>query len=142
MLVVMSRDIYKYLLSHHLPKDYDRCFLIKIRGESYRICARCSGWYLSFLIFWLLLLFDVDFLLNYKIIVLYFFPVPAILDWSLHKLTRFKGTNILRFITGILIGLTFAMLLHSFIINPFDINFWSVSVIYVLIVVAVYKHTS
>ena len=141
MSIIMVKGIRKYLLSHHLPQDYDRCFLIKVGNKSYRICARCIGWYLSFLIFWLLLLFNIDFLLNYKIIILYFFPIPAIFDWSLHKLRNLKGTNILRVLSGILIGLTFAMLLYSFVTNPFDIHFWLVSIIYVTIVVIVLKHS-
>jgi len=135
----MTKKIRKYLLSHHLPKDYDRCFLIKIKNKNYRICARCSGWYLSFLMFWILLLFNVNFLLNYKFIILYFFPIPAILDWILHQFRIFKGTNVLRFLTGILIGLTFAMLLYTFIKNPFDIHFWFVSIIYVTLVSIVLK---
>ncbi len=136
-----SKSPWKYLLSHHLPKEYNRCFLIKFRNRKIRICSRCSGWYISFLLFWFLLLMGSDFLLNYKNIILYLFPIPAIIDWSLHRFKIHEGNNFSRIITGFLIGLTFATLLYSFIINPLDINFWIVSILYASMSILIFKIT-
>lgn len=65
--------------------------------------------------------------------------MPAIIDWSLHRLRIYEGTNILRVVTGLLIGLTFATLLYTFLETPFDINFWSVSMIYILTVSIIFN---
>jgi len=138
---MMFKEIQKYLLSHHEPKDYNRCLLIKFGGKEYYICSRCSGWYSSFILFWIFLLIGIDFILSYKIIILYLFPIPALIDWSLHRFRICNGNNLSRILTGFLIGLTFATLLYTFIKNPFDINFWIVSIIYTFIVVIIFKIT-
>ena len=137
----MFEEIRKYLLSHHEPKDYNRCFLIKIGDKEYYICSRCSGWYISFILFWIILFMGIDLILNYKTIILYLFPIPAIVDWSLHRFNVCDGNNFFRILTGFLIGLTFATLLYTFIKNPFDIDFWTVSIIYITIVAIIFKQT-
>ena len=114
----------KYVLSHHLPKDYNRCLAIKFHDKTVRICSRCFGWYTSFVIFWIMLFIEFDFFLSYETIILYLFPLPAIADWSLHRFGIYDGTNLSRVITGFMIGLTFASLLYVFVKNPLDMNFW------------------
>ena len=137
----MFEEIRKCLLSHHEPKDYNRCFLIKFGDKKYYICSRCSGWYISFILFWIILLIGIDFILSYKTIILYLFPIPAIVDWSLHRFRIYDGNNFSRILTGFLIGLTFATLLYTFIKNPFDTDFWIVSIIYTVIVAIIFKNT-
>lgn len=136
-----SKNPWKYLLSHHLPKEYNRCIILKFHNKKIRICSRCSGWYISFLLFWVLFFSGLNFFLNYKIIILYLFPIPAIIDWSLHRFKIYQGINLLRIITGFLIGLTFALLWYSFIINPLDVNFWIVSISYTIIAMIIFKIT-
>jgi len=83
----------------------------------------------------------IDFILSYKTIILYLFPIPAIIDWGLHRFKIYDGSNLSRIFTGFLIGLTFATLLYTFIKNAFDINFWIVSIIYTVIVAIIFKIT-
>jgi len=137
-----SKNPWKYLLSHHLPKDYDRCLQINVNDRKVRICSRCLGWYISFFLFWVLLFLDLNFLLNYKMIILYFFPAPAMIDWSLHRFGFYSGNNLSRVSTGFLLGLTFAMMTYLFIKNPLRVHFWIVSVLYISIGVVIFKVTS
>jgi len=133
---------WKYLLSHHLPKDYDRCLQVNFNDRKVRICSRCLGWYTSFLLFWVLLFLDLTFLLSYEMVVLYFFPAPAMIDWALHRFSLYNGSNLSRVSTGFLLGFTFAMLSYIFITNPLSVNFWVVSVLYTSIGVVIFKITS
>lgn len=138
---MMSQKILDYILSHHEPKDYGRCFSITISRKKYHFCSRCVGWYSSFLIFWFTLFLGINFLPNYEFVVLYLFPIPAIVDWSLHKFEIYDGTNFSRILTGFLIGFTFANLLYIFFRNPFDCHFWAVTICYAMIVMAVLNST-
>jgi uncharacterized membrane protein len=138
----MPRKIWGYALSHHQPKDYDRCFSITVSGKEHRLCSRCLGWYSSFTIFWSVLPFGIDFLLDHGLLILYLFPIPAVADWSLHRFKIHEGTNLTRFGTGFLLGFTFANLLHILLKNPLDPNFWVVTIAYTTIVTAVFHYTN
>lgn len=137
----MLKDILSYILSHHEPKDYNRCLSLTVAGNKYNICSRCAGWYSSFLFFWILLAIDIDFLLNYNIVIIFLFPIPAIFDWSLHKFKIYKGTNASRFITGLFLGLAFATILYIFFRNPFDPLIWIVSLLYTTIIAIIFHFT-
>lgn len=138
---MMLKEIRNYILSHHEPKDYNRCFFITLHEKRTYICSRCAGWYTSFLLFWILSFLRVEFFLNYSFIILYFFPMPAIIDWSLHRFKIYEGTNLTRIFSGFLIGLTFATLLYTFLKNPFNMDFWLVSITYSMITFFVFKFT-
>ena len=134
----MSGEIRDYLLSHHKSKDYDRCFLFRFRGKKVFICSRCCGWYSSFLLFWVLLFLGVKIFLVNNLFALYFLPMPAIIDWGIHRFRIYHGTNLSRLFTGFLLGFAFANLAYIFLQNPFNINFWEVAISYLIIVAIIY----
>ena len=35
----------RYLLSHHEPEEFDRCYAPSVRGRRVHLCARCCGVY-------------------------------------------------------------------------------------------------
>lgn len=129
-------DYKKYILSHHLPKDYYRCIKLRARGKTYLICSRCFGLYVGFFTF-LIFIFFSEFV-SYRII-LYLFPIPAFLDWSLHKFRIYKGNNVSRIMSGILLGIAYAGLFHTFIRNPFDFDFFVVIITYLIAGILVFK---
>jgi len=137
----MPRKIWDYALSHHRPKDYDRCFSITVGGKEHRLCSRCLGWYSSFAIFWSVLPFGINFFPDHGLLVLYLFPIPAVADWSLHRFKIYGGTNLTRFGTGFLLGFTFASLLYILLKNPLDPNFWVVTITYTIVITAVFHCT-
>jgi len=135
----MAHKVWDYILSHHDQEDYNRCFSVKVLGKRCYLCARCSGWYLSFLLFWFLFLLNIDFLIKYSLVILYFFPVPALIDWGLHKLGVWEGKNSTRFASGFLIGFTFAQLTYIFFKNPLNFHFWVVTLTFVSTVAVIWK---
>lgn len=67
--------------------------------------------------------------LNFKIkinllvetIVLFILPIPALLDWSISFVLKYDGYNLIRFISGILIGISLSRLIYLHMLNPFNI---------------------
>ena len=138
----MPRKIWNYALSHHQPRDYGRCFSITVGGKERHLCSRCLGWYSSFAIFWIVLPFGVNFFLDHGLLVLYLFPMPAVVDWGLHRFGIYEGTNLTRVFTGFLLGFTFADLSYVLLKNPLDPNFWAVTITCTTIVAAIFRYTA
>lgn len=136
------RDLRGYLLSHHFPKDYHRCLSFSLFGKKHFICTRCLGWYIAFFLFWPLSVSGLLNLIKYNPLFLYLLPLPALADWTLHRFGIYEGTNYSRFFTGTLLGLSFGMLLNSFISNIFDPNFWIISICYTFYVAIIMKRTN
>ena len=138
---MLTKKYKKYILSHHLPKDYRRCIKFKNNNKVYFICSRCFGLYFGFFIFLILFFVFQDILYNTNF-VLYLFPLPAIIDWSIHRFSVYQGTNSLRVATGFLLGIAYAGLFHIFIKNPLNLNFWIVVIGYLVIGILIFKLTN
>lgn len=97
----------QYLLSHHEPRDYHRCYAPQIRGRTVRLCARCSGVYpgiaLGLGLFVTSLLGAVHFLL------VAFLPLPALVDWTVTHFGTTEGWNAVRTLTGFLLGVGYGL---------------------------------
>ena len=91
-----------FWLSHHRFADRHACFAC---GPLF-VCARCLGTYPVLLVVLAYQLkrpfapprLDVDPLLLVGL------ALPAVLDWSLGQLTRWRGHNAIRFASGVLLG--------------------------------------
>ncbi|MFB6111384.1 MAG: DUF2085 domain-containing protein [Halobacteriaceae archaeon] len=96
-----------YLLSHHLPENWDRCYRLSIGGRQVRICARCSGIYpgiaagLGGALTGLVAIPSV--------VVIAILPLPALLDWVLTTIGEREGANALRTATGALLGFGYGL---------------------------------
>lgn len=103
-----------FLLSHHLPAEYDRCYAPVVRGRTIRVCARCAGIYPGILVgIWAA--FAAPDPLGHVLLVAVL-PLPALLDWSLDALTPWKGSNPGRTGTGFLLGVGYGLgLVHLFV---------------------------
>jgi len=137
---MLAKKCRKYILSHHLPKDYKRCIKFEVNNKVYLICSRCLGLYLGFIIFLPLFFMFQNFLYNINFI-LYLLPLPAIIDWSIHRFGIYQGTNSSRIATGFFLGVAYAGLLFTFIKNPLDSNFWIVIISYLIIGATIFKLT-
>lgn len=96
------RETRTYLLSHHLPGEWHRCYTARPFGRRIRLCARCCGIYpgiaLGVAAYVLGLSPAADFLL------VWLCPAPALLDWALTAFTNRTGSNPIRTVTGASLG--------------------------------------
>ena len=103
-----------FLLSHHVPAEYHRCYAPEIRGRRIRLCARCTGIYPG-IVAGLWAFFGAPVLPRpwWFVAVL---PLPALLDWSLTAFTPREGSNPGRTGTGLLLGYGYGLGLgHLFV---------------------------
>lgn len=93
------------LLSHHPPCQYDRT----IKILNFRICSRCTGLLLgiavSITIGLSYKILDTSFNTNQLILILVLFPIPAVINFTLHQIGFSKNRNIYRIITGVPLGI-------------------------------------
>lgn len=86
-----------YLLSHHAPRDYYRCYSI----ASFQVCARCAGIYPGILAG--LLYSSTGQVLPLGLIAL--LPAPALVEKYFTGVKNRAGYNSARSLTGFLLGL-------------------------------------
>lgn len=103
-----------FLLSHHRPANYDRCYSPAVRGRTIRLCARCSGIYPGILAgLWAFVGAPSP---VRDVVLVVVFPLPALLDWSTSALTDREGSNPGRTATGFLLGYGYGLgLAHLFL---------------------------
>jgi uncharacterized membrane protein len=78
----------------------------------------------------MMIVLGMDSFLRYSASILYLLPVPAVVDWALHRFMIYEGTNLSRVSTGFLLGLTFGALSHALLTGAFNVNCSVVSVFY------------
>jgi len=95
-----------FLLSHHTVDKLHRCLKLKFKSHRIYLCARCSGGLLGFIVGMLFIKIVEPFLSEIQTMLLASFTaIPALLDWSTQKLKLRESTNIIRVMTGFLLGL-------------------------------------
>lgn len=102
----------RYLLSHHRPEDWDRCYALTVHGTQYHLCARCSGVYPGIVLGLVAYLGGV--LPSWHWVVILMFPIPALVDWWLSSTGIVTSWNPLRTVTGGLLGGAFGLGLGLF----------------------------
>lgn len=91
-----------YILSHHTPKGWYRCYSLEILTYNVHICSRCIGIYLG--IFAGVSTFFLTTISIHQPIIIALLPLPAFLDWVITTFTDRTGFNIVRSGTGFLLG--------------------------------------
>ncbi len=114
-ILKLAKDNKGPLLAHHLPNEYYRT--VKI-GRN-RFCARCLGIYAGFLLAAFAILLGL--LPGQSIpIIVFLFPLIAVVDWSFYKLAGFRGTNAVRIISGFLMGFSYITMIWLLLQNWLD----------------------
>lgn len=96
-----------YLLSHHPPSQYHRCWSLSLAGRKIHLCARCSGIYPGILLG--LVTYWVGPAAAASLAVVALLPAPALLDWAVTAFTSRKGSNLLRTATGLTLGYAYGL---------------------------------
>lgn len=91
----------RYLLSHHRPSEYHRCYSPSIGGRRLHICARCLGVYPGIAAGVLTALFLLN---DVPLALVALLPLPALCDWALTTFRPARGYNVVRTATGALLG--------------------------------------
>jgi uncharacterized membrane protein len=102
---------WEFLISHHLPSRFNRTIAIRWRSRTYHFCARCSGQLLG-VFAWLGTFGILDAahfsIFDFRIQLLFaLFPLPAAVDWVTQASGHRESRNLLRLLSGVLLGVTF-----------------------------------
>lgn len=92
-----------FLLSHHDPTEWNRCYSLTLSGWHVRLCGRCSGIYPGIL----LGLFALT--APGPLLLVALLPLPALVDWTVTAFTRADGYNAVRTATGAVLGVGYAL---------------------------------
>lgn len=125
------------LFAHHEPAEFYRTLEFRLFGSSLRFCTRCTGIFIGIIATLLLFNFYANIPSQFQLFILLFFSIPAIIDWMLYKYEIWNGTNIIRLISGLMLGINYIFLWWRLIRNPFDAIVWQIAIVYSAIVTIV-----
>lgn len=97
----------QYLLSHHEPSEYHRCYTLQIRGRSVHLCARCSEVYPGIAVG--AGLFVTELFAAVHLVLITLLPLPALIDWTVTQVWMRHGLNAVRTLTGGLLGIGYGI---------------------------------
>lgn len=120
----------KYLLAHHRPSEYHRCYSPHVAGRRVHICARCLGIYPGIVAG----LFAYAFLPDGYSSVLWvaLLPLPALLDWTVTTFSGTEGFNPVRTATGALLGYGYALGV-SLLVFEFNVSVLGIGISYAVV---------
>ena len=104
------REVKKRWLSHHGPLEEDRCVVIEAAGKRFLVCARCLGVSVGLMVGIVL-----GWLLVPTLSIVLVLPLPAFVDWTLYMVGVSKGRNLIRVLTGTLLGLGHAAFMFALV---------------------------
>lgn len=118
-----------YLLSHHEPHEYDRCYTVS-RRRNVRLCARCVGIYpgivAGLVVAW------VGVLPIAPLIVVGLFPLPGLIDWTVTATRSVRGRNSVRTLSGGALGFGYGVGLIEILVGH-DLRVIAIGALYALV---------
>lgn len=120
-----------YVLSHHEPAEWDRCYAPTVGGRRVRLCARCLGIYPGIAAGLLASLVGSS--LPTGIAVVAFLPLPALVDWAVTAFTPRRGWNPVRTATGLALGYAYGVGLGSLFLAG-DLRVLAIGAVYATVV--------
>lgn len=107
-----------FWLSHHRFGERQKCVHV---GGAY-VCARCLATYPVMLAVLALQLRRpmAPLVLPFDALLLFALPIPAALDWAAGQLTAWRGSNALRFASGLLLGGSLGRAAYLYLRHPRD----------------------
>lgn len=97
----------RYLLSHHVPAEYHRCYAPTLFGRRVHVCARCSGIYPGIVLGILATFLAPAILTGLALIAV--LPLPALVEWTITSMTDRRGFNAARTATGGALGYAYGL---------------------------------
>lgn len=97
----------RYLLSHHTPDQYHRCYTLRMRGRTVRLCARCLGIYPGIAVGFAVFVFGL--FGSFQLLLVATLPMPALVDWTVTHLYYPDGRNRIRTVTGVALGVGYGL---------------------------------
>jgi len=132
-------DFYEVVIAHHPPSDLNGCFTLNAQGKKFRVCARCAGIAIGLYLSLLLLFGNLIITSSYfSMITMYLFPLPAIISWATQRFKILSTNNLTRFLTGGMLGIGVASIIHQVFTSPLLADAWVVSFSYTLFVAIIY----
>ncbi len=113
---VALRRTSPYLLSHHPESAHHKCYAFSWQGRMVRVCARCLGIYPGIAL-GLLLPAAISFPPAAAVAAVAVLPAFALIDWARSAFTARKGTNAVRTLTGLLLGIAYGIGI-TFLMSP------------------------
>lgn len=109
------RETRRYLLAHHEPSEWYRCYAPTVFGRRLHVCARCAGIYPGIAAGLLAYTVGPAWLVDIALVAL--LPLPALVDWALTSFTERRGYNPVRTVTGGLLGYGYGLGLILFFLG-------------------------
>ncbi len=104
-----------FWLSHHHPEEYNRTYLL----GGVRVCARCLGTYPVLLAVMVgLFALRVPLTWRWDVPVVLGLTLPALVDWAVGRFRPASGSNAVRTLTGVLLGVALGRSLFVHIQKP------------------------
>jgi uncharacterized membrane protein len=104
-----------FWLSHHPPQEWNRTYLV----GGVRVCARCLGTYpVLFAALVLQLFLWAPLSWRYDVPFALLLTLPALLDWARGRLSPRGGSNAVRTVSGVLLGLALGRTLYVHLRSP------------------------
>jgi hypothetical protein len=122
-----------FLLAHHRPEEYDRCYAV----GGLHVCARCAGLYPALLLLLALQLTGVVGAIRAEWAVLFLLPVPAVFSWARRRLTGAAGSNPVSTVTGALLGVALGRGIYLYLHDHGSVAFWAQAAGLVVVVLTV-----
>ncbi|HSP77275.1 MAG TPA: DUF2085 domain-containing protein [Myxococcaceae bacterium] len=119
-----------FWLSHHHEEEYNRTYLL----GGVRVCARCLGTY-PVLLAVLVGLFAVRAPLAWRwdVPVVLGLTLPALVDWSVGRFRPASGSNVVRTLTGVLLGVALGRSLFVHVQKPLpQVLLWQAALVTVV----------
>jgi hypothetical protein len=120
-----------FWLTHHVPEQHDRCTHV----GSTLVCRRCLSTYPIALFVMALSLVGVHWPVNYDAVLLWVMPAPAIADFVAEHFGVVKYNSRRQVVLSAIGAIAFGRGLGRYLRLPSDHLFWTVSVVYSLVMV-------
>ena len=104
-----------FWLSHHHPEEYNRTYVL----GGVRVCARCLGTYPVLLAVMVgLIAVRAPLAWRWDVPVVLGLTLPALVDWAVGRFRPASGSNAVRTLTGVLLGVALGRSLSVHVQKP------------------------
>ncbi len=122
----------KYVLSHHLPEDYYKCYSLRFKNKRIYFCSRCLGVYIGICLGLTIFLLGLGGRIDYYFLVTSL-PLFALFDWTLTNKRIYRSNNLIRSTSGICLGIAYSLGLMLLITSFPDYYVLLVGLLYMVV---------